>query len=55
MIRRSQININYANNGKKDQLDVFCKEAARVVKEPVLNNLPIWENPGSAGVPPALF
>ncbi len=31
MIRRSQININYANNGKKDQLDLFCKEAVRVV------------------------
>jgi len=31
MIRRSQININYANNGKKDQLDLFCKEAVRAV------------------------
>ena len=31
MIRRSQINVNYANKGKKDQLDLFCKEAVRVV------------------------
>jgi len=31
MIRRSQININYTNRDKIDQLDCFCKEAVRVI------------------------
>lgn len=31
MIRTSQININYANRDKIDQLNCFCKEAVRVI------------------------
>ena len=31
MIRRSQVNINYANKEKLDLLGSFCEEAVRVV------------------------